>query len=370
MAYDAAPLDEQECYDLLIKRFGDVRKSVEGRNQEPDVPEDEGLTDSEIYERDSDEYISNQIDAGNVASLKNYYQKLSAKNQDPSAKNQNSFVKALERLKSDAGGGINTAYSPLGINFFMDLLESKPQRTDAEEKAYELVKLQARIFNTDDSVWEKVLEDRKDEFAWVKRAADYDDELYKDPFILCYGGTLKIEHGIDGKDAKKAALLDFLREHNVPMPEKGLREWAESIISTTMMYIGTPMPSTGTSIIGMHLYEKNHLVETGLDNFITSSIEFGKDSPFECIQITEGDGSYLVRSFSVKTAEASDYDRRGNLKLFSNLAGSKTLSELTQYLLSKEMDVYIKNEKIEPIETFDDDLNFRFVLDPALLPVS
>jgi len=355
MAYEAVSLTEEECYELLVKRFDDVRESVEGRNQASCYSEDQ--------------YISEQMDAGHVASLKNYYQKLSAKNQDFSVENQDYFVKALMRLKSDVGGEINTVYSPLGIDFFMNLLESKPQLTDVEEKAYELVKLQARVLKTPDSMWENVLKDKEDEFAWVKTAADYDDELYEDPFVLRYGGTLKINDGIGEKDAK-TVLLKFLKEHNVPMPEKDLNEWAESIISTTMMYVGTPMPPMSTSIIGMHLYEKNHLDEKGLNHFITSSMEFGEDSPFEYIQITEDDGSYFVRSFLVGKAEASDYDEGGKLKSFSNLPVSKTLSELTGYLLSKEMDVQMMNEKIEPIESYGDSLDFRFVLNPALLPVS
>ena len=232
------------------------------------------------------------------------------------------------------------------------------------------MKLQARIFNTDDSVWEKVLEDKKVEFAWVRTAPDHDDELYEDPYVLRYGGTLRIGDGIAEKDVIKVALLGFLEEHNVPMPEEDLCKLAESIILSRMMYVGTPMPSTGTSVIGMHLYEKKYLVETGLDHFITSSMEFKDESLFECIQIIEDNGSYLVRSFSVRKAEASDYDEGGNLKSFSNLAWSKTLSELTGYLLSKDIDVQNTNEKIGPIETYDDDLNFRFVLNPALLPVS
>ncbi|MCK5062806.1 MAG: hypothetical protein KAR23_02660 [Candidatus Aenigmarchaeota archaeon] len=342
MAYEAASLTEDECYELLVERFDDVRESVEGRNN--------------VSSYSEDQYISEQSDAGHVASLKNYYQ-------NPSEKN-------LMRLISDVGGGINTVYSPLGVDFFKNLLESKHTRNENEEKAYEVVKLQESILNTDYSVWEKALESKKDEFAWVRRVADCDDELYKDPFVLCYGGTLKVEHGIDGKDTKKAALLDFLREHNVPMPEEDLREYAESIISLGMMYVGTPMPSTGTSITGMHLYEKNHLDKKGLNHFITSSMEFGEDSPFEYIQITEDDGSYFVRSFLAGKAEASDYDEDGNLKSFSNLAVSKTLSELTQYLLSKNISVEMKNERIEPIETFEDDINFRFVLNSALLPES
>ena len=341
MVYEAVPLTKQECYGLLVKRFDDVRESVEGRNN--------------VSSYSEDQYISEQSDAGHVASLKNYYQ-------DPSESN-------LMRLKSDVGGGINTVYSPLGVDFFMDLFESKPQLTEVEEKAYELVKLQARVLNTSDSVWEKVLEDKKDEFAWARTVTDHDDGLYEDPFILSYGGTLKIDDRIGEKDVKMA-LLDFLKEHNVPMPEEDLREYAESIISLGMMYVGTPMPSTGTSITGMHLYEKNHLDKKGLNHFITSSMEFGEDSPFEYILITEDDGSYFVRSFLAGKAEASDYDEDGNLKSFSNLVGSKTLSELTQYLLSKDISVEMKNEKIEPIETFEDDINFRFVLDPALLPVS
>ncbi|MCK5289813.1 MAG: hypothetical protein KAJ56_02615 [Candidatus Aenigmarchaeota archaeon] len=342
MAYEAASLTEDECYELLVERFDDVRESVEGRNN--------------VSSYSEDQYISEQSDAGHVASLKNYYQ-------NPSEKN-------LMRLISDVGGGINTVYSPLGVDFFKNLLESKHTRNENEEKAYEVVKLQESILNTDYSVWEKALESKKDEFAWVRRVADCDDELYKDPFVLCYGGTLKVEHGIDGKDTKKAALLDFLREHNVPMPEEDLREYAESIISLGMMYVGTPMPSTGTSIIDVHLYEKNHLDKKGLNHFITSSMEFGEDSPFEYIQITEDDGSYFVRSFLAGKAEASDYDEDGNLKSFSNLAVSKTLSELTQYLLSKNISVEMKNERIEPIETFEDDINFRFVLNSALLPES
>ena len=368
MAYDA-PLDEQECYELLVKRFDAVRKSVEGRNQEPDVPEDEDLILEQESEREENQYISVQSDAGHVASLKNYYQKLSAKNQDPSAENQNSFVKALECLKSDAGGGINAVYSPSGIDFFMDLFESKHTRTEVEEKAYELVKLQVRIFNTDVSVWKKALEDKKAELAWVTTAPVHDDELHEGPYVLRYGGTLKIGEDV-GENTSETALLGFLEEHGVPMPEEDLCKLAESIIFSRMMYVGTPMPSTGTSIIGMHLYEKNHLVETGLNHFITSSMEFGEDSPFECIQITKDDGSYLVRSFLVGKAEASDYDREGKLKLSSDLVPLKTISELTQYLLSKDINVQTKNEKIKPIETFDGYPDFRSVLDPALLPVS
>ncbi|NOQ38608.1 hypothetical protein GQ472_07035 [archaeon] len=99
-------------------------------------------------------------------------------------------------------------------------------------------------------------------------------------------------------------------------------------------------------------------------------MEFKEEVPFEYIQITEDDGSYFVRSFLAGKAEPSDYNEGGNLKSFSSLPVSKTLSELTNYLLSKDMSVEMMNEKIEPIETFEDDLNFRFVLNPALLPGS
>ena len=362
MGYNAAPLTEDECYELLVKRFDDVRESVEGRNQLCSAVDIDNMAARQRYEAEAGIYCLEQLDAKEIRSLKYYYTVPSEKN--------------LMRLISDVGGVTHKIYSSAGVDFFMNLLESKSQRTEVEEKAYEVVKLQARILNTPDSVWENVLEDKKDEFAWVKTVI-VDSDYYIHPDVLFYSGTLKIEKDKDD-GLPEASILEFLKNHNVPKPEQDLREWAEGIIRSGMMYLGTSIPTLNTGLIGMHLYEKNYLGETGLNNFITSSMEFGEDSPFECIHIIEKNDCYLVRSFLVTNdvhsfvfEEAEEGSGSGeNLQISLNSALLKTLSDLTFYLESKGINVQAINEKIGPIESYDGYPDYRFDLKHTISYVS
>ena len=362
MAYDALPLTEDECYGLLVKRFDDTRESVEARNQLCSAVDIDNMAVSQRYEAEAGIYCLEQSDAKKIRSLRYYYTVPSEKN--------------LMRLISDVGGVTHEIYSSAGVDFFKDLLESKFQRTDVEEKAYDVVNLQAQILNTPVSVWKKVLKDKEDEFAWVKTVA-VNSDYYLHPDVLFYSGTLRIEKDKDD-GLPEASILEFLKNHNVPKSEQDLREWAEGIIRSGMMYLGTSIPTLNTGLIGMHLYEKNYLGETGLNNFITSSMEFGEDSPFECIHIIEENDCYLVRSFLVTNdvrsfvfEEAEEGSGSGeNLQMSLNSALLKTLSDLTFYLESKGINVQAINEKIGPIESYDGYPDYRFDLNRALLPVS
>ncbi|MEA3229902.1 MAG: hypothetical protein U9P44_03225 [archaeon] len=328
------PLTEQECYVLIAERFGDVKNSVESRNKySDDVFENDCLIDAERYERDSDEYISEQMDAGDVASLKNYYAELSDKN--------------LQAVKSDLGGYMHPVYSPLGIDYFFRLLD-KPERTEQEEYMYNLIMLQARIFKTPDCVWEGVLEDSKEDFAWVKDAPVYDCNLYRSSTVLCYNGTVEVSKGIvDGYVEK--LIIEFLKENEVPKPEEYVKQWANDFIF--FLAYNTPSFLNFTSTIGLQVYETDYLKNKSLDGFVAHVFS-------DIIQIAETKDSYFIRLFSI-------WDDGLAPDCPENFV-SDTFFELSSYLLSRNQAAIKIDEKIRSIETMASYFDLRFELGKLL----
>lgn len=285
-----------------VEHIEDMRQAI----QESDDPDLEGVKDEE-------EYLQEQIIAGEVEPLRHYYG-------NPTKRN-------LWGVKSSVGCGVDPELSPLGIAYLKEIFEKK-ERTPHQEEIYQTIKLQERILATSDEAWKEALDKNAEFFGCMKHAPEREDNIYRDPEGIIYLRTIKFEGETDKiiksmiKDDEEelSSLVNALSEHF------GLSDYMR-IFSTE-----------GAGAILKHI---KHLKEKGLDD-LNSLYVYPSFYRFDI-----HDNSYYLRFFYYKGRYG--FDDSGT---HAESDARKMFRGWDDYLSSlNDVRVTVIDEKIKPIST-------------------
>lgn len=189
-------------------------------------------------------------------------------------------------FKGDQYQAVDPELSPLGIDYLMN--HSGIKCDDVHFNLCENLNLQLRILATSDSIWKSAIYENKDDFLWAENAPGCDDGFYAGASELCHYGSLSFKPD-DIEEMSSEEIIKYFIDYLFLSKKMDVKDTADSILKHGLLPY-----SNSTMILGEHIYEKNHLYDNGLDNFVSFP------NVGIVYQIVKADDSYLVRFFLVK----------------------------------------------------------------------